>query len=127
MHIFGIGLMFLMMGGLGFGIAAAIFPQYQSAALAAAPWIVGILLAVKLVTAVLVLRGLVNNAILPAEYIVAMIAAWIFVVAALASLAICLTPPGAASTRDILSAIILLIPFSRLAGAPLAVEWNRHR
>jgi hypothetical protein len=28
---------------------------------------------------------------------------------------------------DILGGIVLLVPFSRLAGAPLAVEWNRHR
>jgi hypothetical protein len=126
-HIFGVGLVIVMMGGMGLGIAIAIFPQYQAAARAAAPWIVGVLLAMKLVVAIYVVRRLVNSATLSNEYLVAMIAGWIFVVAALASLAIWLNPPGAASTRDILSAIILLVPFSRLAGAPLAVEWNRHR
>jgi len=116
-----------MMGGMGFGIAAAIFPQYQAAAIAAAPWIVGTLLAAKLVVAVLVLRELVRSAILSNEYIVAMVAAWIFVVAALATMAIWLTPPEAVALRDMLAGIVLLVPFSRLAGAPLAVEWNRHR
>ncbi len=126
-HVFGIGMVLLVMCGMGFGIAASIFPQYQAAATAAAPWIVGVLLAVKLVAAILVLRGLLNSALFPSEHIVAMVAAWIFVVAAVASLVIWLIPAGAASTRDILAGIILLVPFSRLVGAPLAVEWNRHR
>jgi hypothetical protein len=127
MHVFLLMLMFLLMGGLGFGIAAAVFPQYQAVATAALPWIMGILLGVKLAAAILVLRGLESSALLSNEYIVAMIATWIFVVAALTSLTIWLIPPGAASIRDILSSIVLLVPFSRLAGAPLAVEWNRHR
>jgi hypothetical protein len=112
---------------LGFGIAAAIFPQYLAAAKAVVPWMVGVLLAVKAVVALLMLRSLVNSTVLSNESIAAMLATWIFVVAALSTTVIWLAPAGAATTRDILAGIILLIPFSRLAGAPLAVEWNRHR
>jgi hypothetical protein len=126
-NVFGIGIVLFVMFAVGFGIAAAIFPQYQAAAKTALPWILGILLAVKLAVAIAVLRALVQSALLPNEYLVAAGAIWIFVVALLASMALWLVPPGAASLKDIVSGIILFVPFSRLVGAPLAVEWNRHR
>jgi len=126
-HIFGIGMVLLMMGGIGFGIWINIFPAYQPLALAVSHWIMDVLLVVKLVVALLVLRALMNRAIMPTESIVAMVALWVFVVALFGSTALWLVPSGVVKTSDILSGIVLLVPFSRLAGAPLAVEWNRHR
>ena len=36
-------------------------------------------------------------------------------------------PPQLVSTSGLIAAVILGIPFSRIAGAPLALAWNRHR
>ena len=56
-----------------------------------------------------------------------MVAMWLAVVGALCALALVLVPAEYASPKNIIPGIALFIPFSRLAGAPLALEWNRHR
>jgi hypothetical protein len=126
-NVFTIGVVLFVMFSVGFGIAAAIFPEYQAAAKTAAPWILGVLLVAKITVAIVVLRAIVQSGIMPIEFVVAAVASWVFVVAVLASLALWLVPPNAASMNDMLGGIILFVPFSRLMGAPLAVEWNRHR
>jgi hypothetical protein len=36
-------------------------------------------------------------------------------------------PAAIVSWTSLLAALVLLVPFSRLAIAPLALDWNRHR
>jgi uncharacterized membrane protein YjjP (DUF1212 family) len=45
----------------------------------------------------------------------------------LCAIALALLPPQIARATAIMPGIALLIPFARLAGAPLALQWNRHR
>jgi hypothetical protein len=52
---------------------------------------------------------------------------WCLVVGGLLLAAWWLLPAGLVPLTTISAAIILLVPFSRLAGAPLALHWNRHR
>jgi len=52
---------------------------------------------------------------------------WIAVVTGLVLAAFASLPTGAISLAQLIAGVVLVIPFSRLMGAPLAVEWNRHR
>ena len=58
-----------------------------------------------------------------AEFMVA----WLAVVAALCGLAFYLLPGAYAVPTNVVPGVALFVPFARLAGAPLALEWNRHR
>ncbi|HEY2415758.1 MAG TPA: hypothetical protein VGI40_26195 [Pirellulaceae bacterium] len=126
-HLFTTAMVLLIIGGMGFGIWVNIYTDYQPLAKSVVPWIAAVCLVVKLVAAVFVMRALLSSQLLPIEHVGAMVALWVLIVALLGSISLWLVPSGAASMLDILGGIILLVPFSRLAGAPLAVEWNRHR
>jgi hypothetical protein len=56
-----------------------------------------------------------------------MIAGWGLIVTAICLLIVWLVPGSRLPVRDLIAGVVLLVPFSRLAGAPLALDWNRHR
>jgi hypothetical protein len=56
-----------------------------------------------------------------------MLGAWGLVVFGMSAIAIWLIPEQILSLSGAVAAAVLSVPFSRLAGAPLALEWNRHR
>jgi hypothetical protein len=57
----------------------------------------------------------------------AFVAVWCVVVCCLLGLANWLLPAPALSLAQLAPGLVLFVPFSRLAGAPLALDWNRHR
>jgi len=119
-----VGLVFV---SVGIALCLAFRPQWRAAALAAVPWLIGLFLALKLAAAVFVVHGLLRWRLTTASGAALMIAAWLAVVISLGALALNLLPPEHAPATKIIPGIALLIPFARLAGAPLALEWNRHR
>jgi len=118
-----VGLVFL---SVGIALCLTFRPQWRAAALAAVPWLIGLLLALKLAAA-FVVHGLLRWRLTTASGASLMIAAWLAVVFSLTALALALLPPEHAPATKIIAGIALLIPFARIAGAPLALEWNRHR
>jgi hypothetical protein len=56
-----------------------------------------------------------------------MVTIWLAVVLSLSALTLALLPREYAQARQVIPGIALFIPFARLAGAPLALQWNRHR
>ena len=82
-NVFTIGVVLFVMFGVGFGIAAAIFPEYQAAAKTAVPWILGVLLVAKITVAIVVLRAIEQSGIMPIEFVVAAVGSWVLVVAVL--------------------------------------------
>ena len=56
-----------------------------------------------------------------------MIGVWSLVVAGLCLAVYCVVPSEHLALPQTAAGIALTIPFSRLAGAPLALAWNRHR
>ena len=91
------------------------------------PWLIGFLLVVKVLVAITVLYRLDRLRVVRRSAAAAMLGLWCLVALGLFVLACSLLPAGRVSITDLLAGIVLLVPFSRLAGAPLALAWNRHR
>lgn len=121
------GLMGLTLIGIGIGLWVGFHPELHQPALAAVPWLIGLLLVIKFAVAGFVVRGFLQSRLTSPVGAAMIFAIWLAVVAALCTLALVLLPPEYASPKNIIPGIALFIPFSRLAGAPLALAWNRHR
>lgn len=91
------------------------------------PWLIGLLLVAKLALATTVVRSLDRSGLVGRSGIVIMIGIWMFVVIGLCSIAFVFLPTTQFAFASIASGIALFTPFSRLAGAVLALAWNRHR
>jgi hypothetical protein len=122
---FGVGIMFA--GVTAVGLWAAFHPELQPVLWSLLPWLVGSLLAAKLIVAVWVLSTLVRWRLVSLTTSGLMIGGWCLIVLTFCLLAAWLIPRDLVPVRDMLAAMVLAIPFSRLAGAPLALDWNRHR
>jgi len=94
---------------------------------AAGPWLMRLLLTLKPVITVAVVTGLLSTGLIRPLAAGAMIGAWCLVAGGLCLAAWWLLPTGALPLSTVAGSIILLVPFSRLAAAPLALHWNRHR
>ncbi|MFN0017133.1 MAG: hypothetical protein ACKVP0_02670 [Pirellulaceae bacterium] len=114
-------------GSALFGVWVTLHPEWQPFLWSLVPWLVGLALALKLLVAAWVLRSLVHLRLVTPQRAALMVVAWTFVVLPLGLLAAWLVPEKLMTFRDLLVTLVLFIPFSRLAGAPLALEWNRHR
>jgi hypothetical protein len=91
------------------------------------PWLVGLMLALKLVLAAWVIYSLVRSRLVTPNAAGLMVGAWGLIVTVLCLIAVWLIPAQLLPVCSALAAVVLSVPFSRLAGAPLALEWNRHR
>lgn len=121
------GFMSLLFIGIGAGLWLAFHPEWHATALAAVPWLIGGLLATKLAAAALVVRGLLRFGLTGPSGAAMMIAAWLAIVVSLCTLAFGLLPPEYATVKNIVPSIAFFIPFARVAGTPLALEWGRHQ
>ena len=86
-----VGLVFVSIGS---GLWIGFHPELQAAALAAVPWLMGLLLAIKLAAAAFVVRGLLHWRLTTAGGAALMTATWLAVVFSLCALAL-----AAAATR----------------------------
>ncbi|MGA2255277.1 MAG: hypothetical protein ABSG53_11490 [Thermoguttaceae bacterium] len=110
-----------------FGLWVSFHPEIQVLLWSMAPWFVGLLLTVKLVIAAWVVSALVRSRLVTYSAAVLMIGGWGLVVAGLWLIVVWLIPGQLLSAGGALAVVVLFVPFSRLAGASLALEWNRHR
>jgi hypothetical protein len=113
--------------GALFAVWLIIQPGLRAYLLSVAPWFIGALLVIKALAAAGVLVALARARMVTWNTGVLMIGAWTLVVAGVSLSVLYLIPSGIIATSQLLAAVALLIPFARLAGAPLALEWNRHR
>jgi hypothetical protein len=118
------GLTFVAVGSV---LTLVFLPQLRAPALDALPWLVGLLLALKIAAAALVVYGLLHWRLTTAGGAAMMVTIWLAVVLSLSALTLALLPREYAQARQVIPGIALFIPFARLAGAPLALQWNRHR
>ena len=87
------------------------------------PWLLAAIVAIKLITAASIFRALTDGEILPPRTIAFWLAVWVSGCIGLIAVASCfveLTPMLAAS-------IVLAVPLARIAAAPMALYFNRHR
>jgi hypothetical protein len=113
-------------GGLS-GFWLFLHPDWQRQVQAASPWIEGALVAVKLAIAALVVWELIRQQQTSVHRAALWIGVWCLIVAALLAMGRWLLPAAMISWTSLLASLVLLVPFSRLAIAPLALDWNRHR
>jgi hypothetical protein len=83
--------------------------------------------AIKLALGTAVLAALARRGLQPPPRRRRLLAGWLLAAAALWTALTWVLPPGAAAPLDVALAVILFLPFSRLALAPLALSWDRHR
>jgi hypothetical protein len=121
------GFIGVVLVGTGIGLWIFFHPEWHAAAIASVLWILGLLLLVKLVVATCVVSRLISSGLTTAGVATLMVTMWLATISILCGLALYLLPGGYSAPANIVSGIALFVPFSRIAGAPLALEWNRHR
>lgn len=126
-NVFTFGFIALLGTGAVAGVWVFLHPEWQPWALAASPWIEGALVAAKIAIAALVVAELVRQQQTSVRKAALWIGFWCLTVTALLAAGIWLWPAALVSWASLLAALVLLVPFSRLAIAPLALDWNRHR
>jgi hypothetical protein len=89
-------------------------------------WAAGAVL-LKLLAAAAVLAALVRQGLVGARPLAKGLACWLLLAGGLFVLARTVVPAGSVPTSLIACGVVLALPLARLAAAPLALAWNRHR
>jgi len=110
-------------------VAFVLYPDAKQSLVAALPWLIGLLLAVKALVAAVILRELLARGRIRAADALRLIAVWLAALVAswLIGQRLAAELGLAVASGQLLAGLALVIPFSRLAGAILALDWNRHR
>src|SRR5205085_787849 len=95
--------------------------------LAALPWVAGGAVGLKVLLAGVAIRSLVRRGELEAGATVRLLGAWCLAAVGLFALLSWLVPPGLVTGYGLALGVVLSLPLARLACAPLALAWNRHR
>src|SRR5262249_22404957 len=122
---FGFAGFFLVLTVVGLWIF--LHPELHTAALAVVPWVLGVLLTIKVAVAALFVYGLLHWRLTTVRVANLITATWLVLVISLCALTFALLPPALAPATQVIPGISLFVPFARLVGAPLALHWNRHR
>ncbi|MDB5291251.1 MAG: hypothetical protein JWL69_2492 [Phycisphaerales bacterium] len=124
MTTFGVipSLLFLLVMGLG-GVAAYRYPVILPIVRRVVPWVFLAVAAINLAVGVVLSIALRRTQMMQPRTIAILAAGWLMTVVSL--LAILHAYIGAHPV--LIPAVLLLLPVTRLAAAPLALRWNRHR
>ena len=102
-------------------------PEYQEQLWAVAPWLVVGAAIVKLLLAACVLPALRRRRLLEARALRRLLGLWLIVAVVLAGLLCWLIPANVAPRHLVAAGVVIALPMVRIALAPLALNWNRHR
>jgi hypothetical protein len=102
-------------------------PEYGPGLEAALPWALGGLVAAKLLTAAALVRAVRRRGLWPPAAVAGLVVGWLAAAAFLAAVPYSLLPPEHVPARYVLLSAALLVPLVRVAAAPLALDFNRHR
>ena len=91
------------------------------------PWVVGLLIVVKVFVAGWLLRALVRRGEVGAGTAGRLLGGWLVAAGALFGLLAWLVPPEFLPVYGLALGVVLFLPLTRLTAAPLALAWNRHR
>jgi hypothetical protein len=91
------------------------------------PWLLGLAVCLKLSAAALVLRTLQRGDLVGNRAVLVIVGSWLACVACLFGLLSWLVSEALVSRTVLGLAIVLAVPLTRPALAPLALAWNRHR
>jgi hypothetical protein len=102
-------------------------PEYHAPLLDMLPWCAGTAIGLKLLAAAWVCRTLQRRRLLGIRAIRALVGGWSLIAICFFALLVECIPAGIVPTHLLDFGIILAVPFARLAAAPMALAWNRHR
>ncbi len=102
-------------------------PQYWQRFMDLLPWLAGVVVALKGIAAGWICRILIRRKLVPTEVVCGGLVIWIASAAGLFGLLYWLLPPDQVSISALVLGITYTLPLTRLAVAPLALTWNRHR
>jgi hypothetical protein len=122
-----IGMLPLFYAFLSLGWWISMQPENYESLLASVPWLLGLLVGLKLLLAGWVMRALVRRRLLGSAAIARLAGLWLAAVAVVGALAIWQVPPGVLPWYVVSFCVVLAVPLARIGLAPLALAWNRHR
>jgi hypothetical protein len=93
----------------------------------AMPWILGCLVGLKLLLSGWAVRMLILRGLLDRQLALRLLGVWLLLAGGSFAVVQWLAPNGIISTASLAFGVALLLPMARLAAAPLALDWNRHR
>jgi hypothetical protein len=102
-------------------------PEWRAAFFVGASWLAGAAVVLKLAAAGWVLRVVSRRRLMPQGFPAVLVAGWTAAVAGLTGLLYVLVSGEWVPPHLLALGAILFVPLTRIAVAPLAVEWNRHR
>jgi hypothetical protein len=91
------------------------------------PWLAGTAVLLKILAATWSLRALRRRRLIPSGVLWRMLSIWLAFAAGSFAALYALLPDNWFSVPGVVLGIVLLLPLTRLALAPLALAWNRHR
>jgi hypothetical protein len=118
------------LGLLVIGLLGALLyhqPQYLALVLLVLPWLVGAFLLARACLAVCLVWILCRRRLVVRSQVARGVGLWFLMTFCVCGLAWWLVPENILSLPWLLCSCLFLVPFNRIALAPLALEWNRHR
>ncbi len=109
------------------GLWLSMHSEYHQVCWNAAPWVVGGLALLKLATAGWVLRLALTRGLLETRAVTLLVGVWMTVVLGMIGLTAWHLPSELVPPGLLAGGTILMFPLTRVALAPLALAWNRHR
>ena len=109
------------------GLWLSMHSEYHQACWNAAPWLIGGLALLKLALSGYVLHRVWGRGLLETPALTLLVGVWTTVVLATIGLVAWLVPSDVLPLRLAVGGTILAFPLTRIALAPLALAWNRHR
>jgi hypothetical protein len=91
------------------------------------PRLAGVAVLLKLVAAAWALHALLRHRLLDVGALTLVVATWLVLAFGQFVLLYTVLPAGFVQPRNLALAVVLFLPLARIAAAPLALEWNRHR
>jgi hypothetical protein len=104
-----------------------VHPEYHDAVRTAMPWALGGLGCIKLVLGAVAIRALRRKRLVSDHVLLGLGAVWLVVFAILVGTLAWLIPADVSPVYMVALGIFLVMPFARISGMPLALDWNRHR
>ena len=102
-------------------------PGFAATLWGALPWWAGGAVLLKLLAAGWALRALLRRGLVEAPTLVKLLGVWLLLAVGLFTLVCGVIPVGFVPVPLIACGVVLSLPLARLAAAPLALAWNRHR
>ncbi|MHB1424299.1 MAG: hypothetical protein ACYC3I_14085 [Gemmataceae bacterium] len=110
-----------------FFLSSSVLSEYWSVVGRLLPWLTGAAVVLKSLAAVWSLRALRRRELIAPSVLWGMLVIWLTLAAGLFAALYALLPDDWFSVPGVVLGIVWLLPLTRLALAPLALTWNRHR